>query len=199
MTVRVLICNRIRLYAEGLRRLFEENEKMMVTGVLGGERDFEGMEGSDADVVIADSANFPLLAGRGKRILLIRDDSDRHLLPPFGDLKEMVAQGLVGILDAATDLALLRKAVEKVHEGELWLDHRIIRNSLQTPENCNRTRLSRREAEIMHFICEGLSNKQIAARLFISEQTVKSHCNHLFKKFGVSSRLQLALSASSED
>lgn len=197
MTVRVLICNRIRLYAEGLRRLFEEDEKMMVTGVLSGERDF-GMEGSDADVVITDSANYAFLAGRAKRILLIRDDSDRHLLPPFGDLKEMVAQGLVGILDVATDLALLRKAVEKVHEGELWLDHRIIRNSLQTPES-NRAHLSRRETEIMHFIREGLSNKQIAARLFISEQTVKSHCNHLFKKFGVSSRLQLALSASSEE
>lgn len=198
MTVRVLICNRIRLYAEGLRRILEEEGGVAVTGVLSEEREWEEVEGSEADVVIADGASFSSLGGRARRILLIRDDFDRHAPPPFGDLKEMVERGLAGILDAATDLPLLRKAVEKVNEGELWLDRRIISSSLQTPEN-GRSHLSRREAEIMHFICEGLSNRQIAERLFISEQTVKSHCNHLFKKFGVASRLQLALSASSEE
>jgi DNA-binding NarL/FixJ family response regulator len=53
--------------------------------------------------------------------------------------------------------------------------------------------LSKKEKEIVSLICHGCRNKEIAQRLDISEQTVKSHCNRIYKKVGVSDRLQLAL------
>lgn len=53
--------------------------------------------------------------------------------------------------------------------------------------------LAKREREIAFHICQGYRNKEIAQKLHISEQTVKSHCCRIYKKLGVSDRLQLAL------
>jgi DNA-binding CsgD family transcriptional regulator len=52
--------------------------------------------------------------------------------------------------------------------------------------------LSSREVEVAHLVTEGLSNKQIAARLIISEHTVDSHVRHILNKLGVNSRAQIA-------
>jgi DNA-binding NarL/FixJ family response regulator len=54
-------------------------------------------------------------------------------------------------------------------------------------------RLTNAEREIVALLCHGFRNKEIAQQQNISEQTVKSHCNKAYKKFGVSDRLQLAL------
>jgi DNA-binding NarL/FixJ family response regulator len=197
MSIRVLICNHIHLYTEGLRRILDEGQGILVVGLASDDRDYEGLEDLHPDVVIADIACFSKLAGRAKKILLIWAGNGRHPFPPFGDLKTMVGQGLAGILDARTDSALLRKAVAKVHAGELWVDHQFIYSSLRSDGARTKVPLSRRETEILRHICEGDANKEIAVKLCISEQTVKTHCNHLYKKFGVSNRLQLALSVSS--
>jgi DNA-binding NarL/FixJ family response regulator len=198
MSIRVMICNHIHLYAEGLRRLLDEGEEVSVIGLASDERDLEILQGLDPDVVISDAVCFPRLAGRAKKILLIWAGNGRHPYPPFGDLKTMVKQGLGGILDEKTAPALLRKAVAKVHAGELWVDHQFIYSSLLRDDVCGNVPLSRRKTEILRHICEGYSNKVIADQLCISEQTVKTHCNQLYKKFGVSSRLQLALRLSGQ-
>ena len=58
--------------------------------------------------------------------------------------------------------------------------------------------LSRRELEIYQLVCEGLSNAEIAKRLFITEGTVKSHVHHVMDKFGIRSRTALAMNAARE-
>ncbi len=52
--------------------------------------------------------------------------------------------------------------------------------------------LAKREAEVAGLVAEGLSNKQIAARLFISERTVATHVGHILNKLGFNSRAQIA-------
>jgi DNA-binding NarL/FixJ family response regulator len=56
-------------------------------------------------------------------------------------------------------------------------------------------RLTRKELEIVRMVAQGLRNKEIAARLFISEQTVKNHLRAIFEKVQVADRLELALYA----
>jgi DNA-binding NarL/FixJ family response regulator len=57
--------------------------------------------------------------------------------------------------------------------------------------------LAKREAEVAALVAEGLSNKQIAARLFISERTVATHVGHILNKLGFNSRAQIAIWISS--
>jgi DNA-binding NarL/FixJ family response regulator len=59
----------------------------------------------------------------------------------------------------------------------------------------DRTPLSQREREIVALVAQGYKNKEMAAKMFISEQTVKNHLHNIFDKLGVSDRLELALYA----
>ncbi len=58
-----------------------------------------------------------------------------------------------------------------------------------------RERLSERELEVLRLLAEGLSNREIAARLVVAETTVKKHVNHVFDKLDVTSRTQAILRA----
>ena len=70
----------------------------------------------------------------------------------------------------------------------------------EVPQRRDRTptpgpRLTRREREILHLLMKGSANKEIAARLGVSDQTVKNQLSTLYRKAGVSSRLELVLFA----
>lgn len=105
---------------------------------------------------------------------------------------ELISKGVVGILSAETDSGLLKKAILSVASGGLWITRGIVKTALCQPAASKRN-LTNQESKVASYICHGLRNKEIAQKLDISEQTVKSHCNRIYKKFGVTDRLQLAL------
>jgi len=101
---------------------------------------------------------------------------------------------------------ILLKAIEKVHAGEVWLERSMIAAVLSemtrknerkptNPEAANIATLTPREREVITLIGEGLRNKQIAQRLFISETTVRHHLTSIFSKLHVSERLELVIYA----
>ena len=63
------------------------------------------------------------------------------------------------------------------------------------PRERERSPLSQREREIVALVAQGFKNKEMAEKMFISEQTVKNHLHNIFDKLGVSDRLELALYA----
>jgi len=197
MQLNVIICCRIYLYAEGLWGLLKDDEELKVLGVACNDQDIQNLMQFEPDVVIADLfccrkilKKYP--SADDKKILLINDSIDLS----GESLKEMIAGGLGGILPKDADGRLLQKAVHKLNEGELWIDHQTMREVFRSSsEPARDIHLTKKEMEVLGYVCSGMTNKEIARKLFISEQTVKSHCNHLFKKFGVSSRLKLALCA----
>lgn len=125
------------------------------------------------------------------------------------DFVEAMKLGCSGILhkDAAT--SLIEKSIQKVHAGEIWLDSNttaaVIRQFASPAEmqaghvngksGRERAQLSQREREIIVLIAQGYKNKEIAEKMFITEQTVKNHLHNVFDKLGVSDRLELALYA----
>lgn len=117
----------------------------------------------------------------------LRVVADRHL-------KDLILKGVVGVLPASADSDLLKKALKAVFSGELWLDrHTIMKLVSAMKSNEGNSCLAKREREIVHLVSQGYKNKEMAQKLNISEQTVKSHCSRIYKKLGVSDRLQLAL------
>jgi len=102
---------------------------------------------------------------------------------------------LHGVISTDEDSTLLKKALKLVNEGQIWIDNSHLKALLFKAGNVSRSgkvdSISKREHEILELISQGLKNKEIAAQLFMSEQTVKAHVSHIFKKFNVSSRTQL--------
>ena len=205
MTLRLAIGCSSYLFAEGLKRLLEDERDIHIIGLFN-----DGPNSSSSladilklkpDIILADfSADFNILlslpedffAGNSLKILLIGNSSLRFVSDK--QLKDLILKGVVGILPQSADAGLLKKALKAVFLGELWID----RNTLMKLINCMKQPeknigLAKREKEIVSHICQGFRNKEIAQKLEISEQTVKSHCNRIYKKLGVSDRLQLAL------
>jgi two-component system nitrate/nitrite response regulator NarL len=98
---------------------------------------------------------------------------------------------------------VLLKAIIKVHQGEVWLDRSMMGSVLDEmtqapeidPEKARIASLTDRECQVIALIAEGLKNKQIGERLFISETTVTHHLSSIFSKLGVSDRLELLIYA----
>lgn len=110
--------------------------------------------------------------------------------------------GARGFCSRDTATALIRKAVQLVEAGEIWVGRRVL---LRLIEELAELRaqdahdftggdlLTPREREIASLVARGASNKQIGHELAISIKTVKAHLTNIFKKLGLTTRLQLAL------
>lgn len=117
---------------------------------------------------------------------------------------ELLELGIRGFASRELGSEGLEKTLLHVIKGEIWVSRSVINLSLRrmtsykTPRVFNhksRFQLTEREIEILRAMALGLKNKQIAEKLFISEKTVKTHINRLFKKLGVSTRAKAVLTA----
>jgi DNA-binding NarL/FixJ family response regulator len=103
--------------------------------------------------------------------------------------------GICGIFLKHSSPAVLADAIRKVMAGETWVDQRCIQALVQavdrTGDREERRRLSERERAVLKSVSEGLTNKEIAQRLGISEASVKSALQQLFMKTAVRTRSQL--------
>lgn len=187
------------LFGEGLKKLLKDDRNINIIGIFDEGIDLKEIVKLKPDVILADFNIFSDLPedfaiNDQLKIILIGGRTWLSSLIEDKQIVELFSKGLVGILPPGTDSVLLKKALKAVYRGELWLDHKTMKDFLFSrisPEN--KVSLTMKEEEIASLICQGYRNKEIAQKLDISEQTVKSHCNRIYKKIGVSDRLQLAL------
>ena len=208
MSLKIAIgcCN--RLFSEAIESLLQDERDIEIVGVLSNNPDFamysEQVLQINPDVFILDFATFAgnlnmflalcdkFKAANQLKVLLIGESALRFVTDQ--SLNELIVRGVVGILPASADSTLLKRAVKSVITGELWVDRATLINILSAIKNPDKNRyLAKREREIVLHICQGYRNKEIAQKLKISEQTVKSYCHRIYKKLGVSDRLQLVL------
>ena len=97
--------------------------------------------------------------------------------------------GVRGVLRKDLADELLVQRLREVAGGELWFDRALLNSMMQVRE----VRLSPRERQLMRMITQGLSNKELASQLMISEGTVKVYLAKLFRKVGVHDRYELAM------
>lgn len=117
---------------------------------------------------------------------------------------ELLKLGVRGFSSRDLSSEDLEKALHRVNEGEVWVNRNVINLSLQNMASYNsshilqekdRFGLTEREIEILRTMALGLKNKEIAEKLFISEKTVKTHINRVFKKLDVDTRAKAILKA----
>jgi DNA-binding NarL/FixJ family response regulator len=101
-------------------------------------------------------------------------------------------QGADGFVHAQMHPAQILRAVEVVQKGELAAPRGLLRYSLSQNENPKIGELSARKREILEMVVEGLSNAEIAGRLYLSESTIKQHLHAVYKVLGVRNRTEAA-------
>jgi DNA-binding NarL/FixJ family response regulator len=180
-----------RLLAEGLRSLLamEFPAYRVMFGVYN-----TAASQPVADVIIIDTASlakFTLPPGQSTRLMLLDTGLSQDQL-----ITLLLAHKIDGIIAPDTDLLLFGRAIHKVlYDGQVWIDNGMLKSLLQHAETLNRhephVALSRKEYAIIQLVSQGLKNREIADRLCISEQTVKSHLSRIFHKTNVTSRAQL--------
>jgi DNA-binding NarL/FixJ family response regulator len=100
--------------------------------------------------------------------------------------------GADGFVHAQMHPAQVLRAVEVVQKGELAAPRQLLGYFLSQKENAKIGELSARQREILELVVEGLSNAQIAGRLYLSESTIKQHLRGAYKELGVRNRTQAA-------
>ncbi len=152
---------------------------------------------------------------RKTKVIILTASEDKN------EFVQAMKLGCCGIVLKQTAPELIVKSIRKVYAGEIWLDSHttaaVMRqfataggesySSSSSPNSSSslasahqgkvreRSPLSAREREIVGLVAQGYKNKEMAEKMFISEQTVKNHLHNIFDKLGVSDRLELALYA----
>jgi DNA-binding NarL/FixJ family response regulator len=144
---------------------------------------------------------FPELreAANNARVLILTGMSDTE------SHRRAIRLGAMGVVLKGQPAEVLIKAIKKVYAGEVWVDratmgsvlHEMTRKNViqRDPDQDKIKTLTDREHQVIALIAEGLKNKQIATRLFISETTVTHHLSSIFSKLEVSDRLELVIYA----
>lgn len=125
---------------------------------------------------------------RGKVLLVTAGVDD-------GATSELIRSGISGIFRKHDSAALLAQGIRDVMAGKIWLDQQQLHTALKPasiePRAPETGRFTDREKQVLSFVFEGLANKEIAARVGVSEASVKFTLQQLFSKTGVRTRGQL--------
>jgi len=208
--IRIMIIDDHAVIRAGLRMLIEQDQTMSVVAQAGNRADSLLLaEKEQPDIILFD--------------LMLGDEDGLEFLPALCDISPnsrvlvltgvqtteshriAIRRGAMGIVLKQQAADLLLKAIRKVHAGEVWIDRSMmgsvlddVRSERQQGTNSEATKiasLTPREREVVALVSEGLKNKLIGERLYISETTVTHHLSSVFSKLEVSDRLELIIYA----
>jgi len=210
--IRIVLIDREVVTRAGLRLLLSDPPNLAVVGEADDCDDGIRLAAArSADVVVVALEQFTdseldrlaealLPTDRARVLVIAKTEEAESVLRAF-------RAGAAGIVSRDQSVATLVSAIERVHASEAWFRRTSVATLLKSlprtgaalaldPEAARVSSLTKREREVMALASEGLSNREIAARLFISEVTVRHHLTSVFEKLGVANRFELLKLAS---
>ncbi len=208
--VKILIAVSHKLFQEGLRLILNSEKSFEVVGVVNnGLQAINVITELQPDIVLLD-LSLPEVSGievisiikqknPATKALLITHDRDEQAII------KAIRAGAKGYLSKNTSVSDLIKAIQVVYQNEFWVQRKLVTQFIngdftagvgaEDQQQNKLSALTPREQDVLRSLVKGATNKEIANELFISEKTVKSHLNQVFKKMNVSRRLEAILSA----
>ena len=200
MTARVLIVDDHPMIRSAVAMLLDGSDFSITASAADASSAIDAVQAGDPDLVILDIA---MPGGSGLDVL-------RQLRSGGGDarpvviltagiddfaLAEALSLSVDGIVMKNSDPAHLLQCLEAVRSGTQWLDPDISDRAEALAGRGAEPVLSQRERQLVALVAQGLRNRDIAARLGITEGTVKVYLHAIFDKLGVGTRTELAIRA----
>ena len=205
MKTKVMITDDHSLIREGIRQLLEFDGSIEVIGeASNGVECLEKLEVLSPDVLLLD-INMPEMNGIDVLKQLKETESDVKVLiltvhNELDYLLKAIDIGVDGYILKDSESSELKKAIDIICKGENYIQPSLIPalNNQLANRDIDKDKidlLTSREYEVLIQVANGMSNKEIATNLNISERTVKNHISNIFKKIDVSDRTQAAVFA----
>ena len=201
---RIILADDHALFLSGLQGLLSRRAECEVVGTAAnGEKCLALMQESEHDVVLMD-IDMPVLDGirATERALALNPEEKIITLSMHGDDEfyfRMVEAGAKGFILKSADIDEVVTAIRTVCDGGTYFSQELLRNLVGSLKSTRGERpgdvLSDREKEILLLICRGMSNQEIADKLFISTHTVITHRRNISAKLGIHSPAGLTIYA----
>jgi two-component system nitrate/nitrite response regulator NarL len=207
--VRIVLADHQLIFRDGMKSLLDGQPDFAVVGEAGGgTQTLRLVRDLHPDVLMLDMAMpggglavLKKLAAMPQpvRIIALANTADREMM------MTALSNGARGVIGRESTTAMLFKSIRTAVTDQYWIGRdevgfivermRRLAQQSEAEQHAKRFRLTRREMDIVTAVAAGESNKGIAERLSLSEDTVKHHVSHVFDKLGVYSRLELAVFA----
>ena len=206
LTIRVIIADDHAIVRQGIKAVLDNEKGIEVVGeAANGSQAVEKVCELMPDVVLMD-VRMPGTSGisAAKSIRMARPEVKILALSAYGSDEDVLASleaGVCGYVLKDMSPSKLGHSIKTVYEGKLELDpsiaQRLLDKAVTDIEASSKPelKLTKRENDVLQLLGKGLRNKEIAARLWISEKTVKVYVSNLLRKLEVESRLALILKA----
>jgi len=205
--IRIVIADDHSIVREGLRLIFDTDPDLEVVGAAAdGDEALKCVRKLKPDILLLD-VDMPRMTGLEALRNLAEHDFDVKVVFITASIEtkqivEALRLGARGVIRKETPARKLIECIRAVSDGQYWLGQAafpdLVRGLQSLPPATaeeSKFGLTARELKVIEAVLEGDTNKALAERLSISEQTVKNHLTNIFNKLGVSNRLELALFA----
>lgn len=196
--IRLFLIDDHALFRDGLARLLSGDPAFELVGIAGDPAEaLAQLPVTEVDVVLLDYMLGDEPAAGVVTALRARGFTGRILLVTAGlpdrEAREMIGAGVAGIFHKQHAADDLKRSIREVFDGKVLLDEHYLRKLVRATDDVQLPvlRLTERERQILTFLMEGLANKEMAARLNLSESAVKAALQVLFNRTGVRTRSQL--------
>jgi len=194
--IRLILADDHAIFREGLKALLQHEPAVVIAAETSRIDGLQALlDATPADVLLLDlqmeRSSLTEIEALSKKIAVVVLTASELV----GDALAAIRLGARAVVLKRFAVETLMDAIEQVAAGEVWLPPSVQGQLAARLRDPAASPLSPREEEVVRHVALGMRNADVAKRLFISEQTVKTHLNNVFQKLGIQDRVELTIYA----